>query len=55
MASPRARAIHHDATGWTLTPEDGGARRASGRPARLGPVWLTLAATDAPWIEPLGG
>ena len=50
----RAARIHSDATGWTLTPEDGGApeRRQPGEPARLGPVWLTLAATDAPWIEP---
>ena len=50
----RAARIHHDATGWTLTPEDGGAGASRANPPGC-PVWLTLAATDAPWIEPLGG
>ena len=27
----RAARIHHDATGWTLTPEDGGARNGASR------------------------
>lgn len=49
----RAARIHSDAMGWTLTPENGGVpeRRQHGEPVRLGPVWLTLAAADAPWIE----
>ena len=57
MASPRARADPPRRDG--LDPDAGGRRRPErrqpGEPARLGPVWLTLAATDAPWIEPLGG
>lgn len=50
----RAARIRRDGLEWTLTPEDGGAtqRRRPGEPVRLGPVWLTLAAADAPWIEP---
>ncbi|CUR67699.1 type III secretion system inner membrane ring subunit SctD [Achromobacter xylosoxidans] len=49
----RAARIRSDETGWTLTPENGGVpeRRQHGEPARLGPVWLTLAAADAPWTE----
>ena len=38
-----------------LDPDAGGRRRngaSRANPTRLGPVWLTLAATDAPWIEP---
>lgn len=51
---PRVARVHIGADTWMLVPEDGespGTPRQPNQPVQLGSIWLTLADTDAPWID----